>query len=101
MNHIIFWNKSAHTTYFNELDFIFLKWNEKEVFKFEELVEIEINRLKINPFIGIYNENLGIYSLVISKQTTLYYRLDKVTNNVELIVFWNNQKNPKDLMKLL
>ena len=94
------WTPTAQTSFVDELDFIFLKWNYKEVCKFEELVEIEIRRLTLNPEIGIRNSD-GIYSFVLSKQTTLYYRIKREIYMVELLYFWNNLKNPKDLKKLL
>ena len=94
------WTPTAFFSFEEEIDFIFLKWNYKEVCKFEELVEIEIRRITANPEIGILNSD-GIYSLVLSKQTTLYYRIKKEIYLVELLYFWNNLKNPKDLKKLL
>ncbi len=43
----------------------------------------------------------GKYSLVISKQTTLFYRINENSNSVEFLLFWNNSKNPDDLVRLL
>ena len=74
-----------------------MKWNVKEVIKFEELVADELKRLAQNPAIGKHSD--AIYSLTISKQTTLYYRINN--KSIELILFWNNLKNPDDLTKLL
>ena len=68
------WTPTAQSSFVDEVDFIFRKWNYKEVCKFEDLVEIEIRRIAVNPEIGILNSN-GIYSIVLSKQTTLYYRI--------------------------
>lgn len=76
----------------------FLKWNLKEVEKFEFLVDAELKRLSKNPNLGI-NHKDNIYSLHISKQTTLYYRI--MSDSIELLLFWNNSKNPNELMKLL
>lgn len=43
----------------------------------------------------------NVYSLVISKQTTIYYRVNMEKCVIEIIVFWNNLKNPDNLIKLL
>lgn len=94
------WTPSAQVSFLDEVDFIYLKWNYKEVLKFQDLVEIETARLAINPEIGKLKSN-GTYSLVLSKQTTLYYRIKPNNNLVELLYFWNNLKNPDDLVKLL
>jgi plasmid stabilization system protein ParE len=94
------WTPTAQSSFVDEVDFIFRKWNYKEVCKFEDLVEIEIRRIAVNPEIGILNSN-GIYSIVLSKQTTLYYRIKSNLYLVDLLHFWNNLKNPNDLNKLL
>lgn len=95
------WNSNAEITLQEESFFILLKWNAEEVQKFIDLVEENLKRLSKNPKTGIYNKELNVYFLVISKQTTLYYDFSIQTNVIELYVFWNNLKNPQDLIKLL
>jgi hypothetical protein len=88
-------------TYQSEMEYIYFKWNVKEVQKFQELVIENLNRLSLNPLLGKYDSNLKIYFFLISKQTTLYYSINQNTKIVNLLVCWNNQKNPNDLIKLL
>ena len=95
------WHKNAEITLQEEASFILEKWNEFEVEKFEYLVLENLDRLSINPEIGIFNEELKVFYLVISKQTTLYYDFNKQAKVIEILLFWNNQKNPNDLAKLL
>ena len=100
MNYSIDWTFSAINSYEEEIDFIFLKWNHNEVLKFEKLVEIELERLSKNPTLGVLRlEN--IFSLILSKQTTLFYKIKNDDFSIELLLFWNNQKNPSHLNKLL
>ena len=100
MIYTVEWTDLAKETYFDEIGFIYLKWNSKEVIKFENLVEKEINRIVKNPLIGKL-EFGNCYVITISKQTTLFYRTKNETKSVELILFWNNLKNPNELSKLL
>lgn len=100
MNFKVKWTFLAEITYFNEMEFISKKWNLKQVNIFEELVEKEISRLSINPEIGTLKNN-NLFSLIISKQTALIYRIKKENKSIELILFWNNLKNPEDLSKFL
>lgn len=95
------WNKNAEITLQEEASFILKKWNEFEVEKFKYLVLENLDRLSINPEIGIYNKQLKVFYLVISKQTTLYYDFNKKTKIIEILLFWNNLKNSDDLVKLL
>lgn len=101
MSYSFNWDTVALDTYIEETEFILLKWNLREVQKFAALVEENLERLSKNPLIGIYKNELKIYSILISKQTTLYYNFDVTTKIIDLYVFWNNQKNPNDLIKLL
>lgn len=93
------WTLSAQHSFTDEIDFIYLKWNYKQVLDFESLVESELVRLAKNPYIGM-STFTELYSLNISKQTTLYYRIKRESQSLQLILFWNNLKNPKDLRKL-
>lgn len=72
-----------------------------EVQKFQNLVLENLERLSKNPEIGIYNKKLKTYSLVISKQTTLYYNFNSSSKVIDLYAFWNNSKTHDDLTKLL
>jgi hypothetical protein len=101
MNYTFKWQPNSQLTYFQETDFILLKWNTFEVEKFDELVEENLFRLSLNPLIGTFNKNLKLFALVISKQTTLYYNFDENKKTIDLYAFWNNSKNPNDLTKLL
>lgn len=101
MEYKIIWQPTANTTFYEEIDFIFLKWNSKEVLKFIDLVKTNLVRLSENPALGRYEVKFKLNSFVISKQTTLYYRFFEDKETIELFVFWNNSKNPNDLIKLL
>jgi hypothetical protein len=101
MSYKIIWQLNSEITYSDEIDYIYFKWNLKEVEKFQEIVIQNLNRLSINPLLGKYDSNLKLYLLAISKQTTLYYSINQNAKIVDLHVFWNNQKNPQELNKLL
>jgi len=95
------WKEIAIESYFNEIDFILSKWNEVEVQKFEDLVYDFLSTLSKTPEIGIFNSKNNCFSLIISKQTTLYYKIIRDKFQIDLILFWNNKQNPIHLNKLL
>ncbi|WP_310381502.1 hypothetical protein [Flavobacterium sp.] len=99
MEYKIKWLIDSSISYQDEIDFIYLKWNYKEVEKFILLVDENLKRLSINPFIGIPVKT--IFRIVISKQTTLYYKVVENEKRIDLLIFWNNLKKPDDLNKLL
>lgn len=100
MAYKIEWTFNADISFTEESNFILSKWNVSEVHKFEELVNQNLEKISINPTIGNFKYK-NVYSLVISKQTTIYYRVNNQTNTIQIIVFWNNLKNPIELIKLL
>jgi len=42
-----------------------------------------------------------MFRLVLSKQTTLFYTIHEKEKRIDLIIFWNNSKNPDVLVRLL
>ena len=101
MNYIIYWDIVAIESLVSESDFILRKSFQTEVDKFENLVELNLESLSKNPEIGKFIKELNVFSIVISKQTTLYYNFNEETKVIDLYLFWNNLKKPNDLLKLL
>lgn len=97
----IHWSKLAEITFSEEMDFIFEKWNQKEVNKFGLLVQNCLQSISENPKIGKCESENQVYSFVISKQTTIYFKISEIELRVDLILFWNNKKSPILLEKHL
>lgn len=97
----IHWSKLAELTFSEEMDFIFEKWNQKEVDKFGLLVQNCLQSISENPKIGKNESENQVYSFVISKQTTIYFKISEIELRIDLILFWNNKKNPILLDKYL
>lgn len=91
MEYKVVWVPLAVETYMEEIDFIYLKWSQKEVDDFVMLVDENLKRLSINPLIGQIHKN--VYKIVISKQTSLFYKIIEKDKKVELVYFWNNKKD--------
>lgn len=97
----VFWTQIAERTYFDEIDFISRKWNEKEVDKFVLLVENFIQILESGILIGAPYSIENVRFSVISKQTSLVYKIYTNTDRIDLLLFWNNKRDPKDFEKFL
>lgn len=95
------WSTLAEITLADEIDFILKKWNLAEANKFVSLVYDYLGRLTKNPEIGIFNSKFNCFSIVISKQTTLFYKILESENTLALVLFWNNKQNPAYLKKML
>ncbi len=97
----IIWSDVAKITYFRELEFIYKKWNIKEVKKFISLVDDFIKNLKTGIIQGKTLHNKNLRSFVISKQTTIFFDYHKNKKIIEILLFWNNSQNPKELKKII
>ena len=96
----ITWTAYAKHSYYEELNFIDIKWSITEVENFVLLVDDFIKSLSIGVVVGKTYPNNNMHSVVISKQTTVFYRAFPKQNSIVLLLFWNNQKDPKTLKKL-
>lgn len=97
----IAWSRIAEETFNDELDFIFKKWGHKEVERFIALVEDFIKTLESGILKGKSSKKFNAQFSVISKQTTLVYRINKQNEHIELLLFWNNKRNPAEFEKYL
>jgi plasmid stabilization system protein ParE len=88
------WKPLATNTYLDEMEFILSKWTEVEVQNFDDLVYDYLNTLSKSPEIGRFDSKKNCYSLIISKQTTLYYKIIEKKSQIDLVLFWNNSQNP-------
>jgi len=97
----VFWTDTAKSSFQEELSFINKKWGKKEVTNFINLSTDYINLLVSGVLEGKPSRRRNIRISVISKQTTLVYKLNKKSKQIELILFWNNLKNPNQLESII
>jgi len=97
----VLWTDLADLSYDQELNFINIKFNVDEVIKFMDLVNNFIDTLESGIIEGKISKETSMRSFVISKQTKLFFDVYEDRKVIELLLFWNNQKDPKDLKKIL
>ena len=97
----IIWGEKAKHSYFKELERINIYHSNKEVENFINLVDEVIYNIKTGVLEGKVSKKTKINSFVISKQTTLYFDINKEKSRVELLLFWKNKQDPKKLVKFL
>ncbi len=97
----IIWTPTAELSYAQELKNISKKWTITELINFMDLVDTFVKKLESGIIGGKISSSTNMRSFVISKQTTLFFDVYEDTQTIELLLFWNNKKNPKTLKKLL
>jgi len=92
----IIWTPKAIQTFSKRIEYLEENWTEKEIFKFTNLVNGYLKRLKRQPWIYRKSARLKHTHIgVIIKQVSLVYRVKPKSNVIELIAFLDNRQNPK------
>lgn len=97
----VIWGEKAKHSYFKEIDRIAAYHSKKEVGNFINLVDDIIFNLKTNVLVGKVSQKTNINSFVISKQTTLFFDINKEKSRLEILLFWRNKEDPKKLINFL
>lgn len=66
-----------------------------------DLVDTIIEKLESEIIQGKISAKTNMRSFVISKQTTIYFDVFEDIQTIELLLFWNNKDNPKELENFL
>lgn len=90
---IVRWNKRAKTSFDKTVDYLENEWGIESAIKFVRKVNRVLILLQSYPEVG-REENLktDLFSIVIVKQITLFYRLR--SNTIILLNFFDTRKNP-------
>lgn len=89
------WTPRAKKDYLKIIDYLHEKWTIKEVNSFVIKTNYTLALISKNPNLFPQSKKKEIHKCVLSKQTSLYYRIRN--SELELIAFWDNRRNPKKL----
>ncbi len=89
------WTEKAQSDFDSILDFLLSDFSIKEVEKFINLTEDTLFLISKTPLMFPKAKNNNVRKCVLVKQVNLYYRVHK--NQIELLTFWDNRRNPEKL----
>ena len=88
------WTKRASHSFHKIVEYIEMEWDGNSAKKFVIKVSRFLESLKSNPEIGkVEVEDKGIRGYVLSKQTTILYRIKE--DKIILLNFFDNKQHPK------
>lgn len=90
----IIWSKKAIEDFELNLKYLEDYWSLNEAIDFSLKVEKTLNQIATSLVKHKTTSYPNIYQCVICKQITLIYK-DTSTQEIHLLRFWNNTKNPK------
>ena len=95
MSYSIKWLPEAELTYALILKYLEENWTSKEVMNFVDRTDKVIESIAERPKLYIYSKKKGAFRAVVTKQTSLFYRIK--SDEIELLIFWDNRQDPAKL----
>ena len=95
---IVKWTPLSEESFEDVIEFIQVKWGKREIEKFAKQTEKIIRNISINPF--MYKSTVkdkNIRNGLINKLISVIYRVNTDKNEIELLLFWDNRKDPKKI----
>jgi plasmid stabilization system protein ParE len=92
------WTPESEDTFSDIINYLEQEWTEKEIRKFAQKTQKIVSKIAKNPRMFKASGKVEIRRAVITKQTSLFYHINEVSNLITLLAFWDNRKNPNDLI---
>ena len=92
----LIWSDEALQGLKRIIEYLEQRWTQKEIKKFARLLDKQLNIIKDNPLIFPQsNKSEGIRKSVLSKQTSIYYKVEE--NKIYLLTLFDNRQDPNRL----
>ncbi len=92
----IVWTDEALHGLQKTIEYIEQRWTQKEIKNFARLLDKHLNIIKENPKIFPQSKkSIDIRRSVLSKQTTIYYKVENST--IYLLTLFDNRQDPNKL----
>ncbi len=92
------WTPTSLNTYFDIIDYLEKEWSKKEIHRFIRTVDSLLAQISTNPESFPSSSKIkNVRKVVISKHNTLYYKVRPRKEELVLLLFWDNRRNPKKL----
>lgn len=89
------WTKRAASSFDKIVNYIEENWSENSAKNFVRKTNKILDQIAENPDMCPEIEGKDVKKGVITKQTSLYYRL--IGKVIHLVTFWDNRQDPKKL----
>lgn len=81
-------------------EYLLETWNLKVRDKFISKLTDKIEQISSHPTSCSRSDEFeGLYKCVVTKQTTFYYRILKLSNEIEIITLFDTRQNPENIKK--
>ncbi|MEI6594399.1 MAG: hypothetical protein WCO28_02480 [Bacteroidota bacterium] len=89
----IIWSPESERTFFKVIEYLRLKWTEREVENFIEATENIIKYISVNPIMFRKTNKKNIHEALITPHNLLIYKI--YSDKIFLITFYDTRQSPK------
>jgi len=95
MAYKIIWSSKAEKTFDIVLEYLNLKWGDKQIKRLLTETERVLHMLSQNPYMFRGSEKEKIHEVLVTKHNLLLYQVNQPQKKVELLGFFDTRKDPK------
>ncbi len=96
----VYLSKLAQTKLLELSNYILLEWNVKVRDEFINKLTRKLDQISSYPNSCPKSDVfIGLFKCVVSRQTTMYYRIHENNQEIEIITFFDSRQNPNNLQK--
>lgn len=93
----LIWSNEALNNLKGIIDYLENRWTKREIKKFSQLLDKQLNLIEDNPYLfAESNKSNGLRKSVLSRQTTIYYRI--INYEIRIIALFDNRQDPNRLI---
>lgn len=97
----VFFSELAETRLTDLCDYLEVNWSLQAKEKFVKKLKSKVSQISLFPDSCPTSIQLkGLYKCVVTKQTTLFYRVLRDQEEIEIIAIFDTRQNPNQLKKL-
>jgi plasmid stabilization system protein ParE len=95
---LVVWSDKAKRTYLDVIEYLGIKWTEKEIHRFIFRTDPVIEKIISDPYIfKQYKNDPLIRQAVLHETVILIYQISPDGKTISLLTFWGTRQNPKKL----
>ncbi len=92
----LLWSDEALENLKGIIDYLENRWTKREINKFAQILDKQLRLIEKNPYLfPESNKSNGLRKSILSKQTTIYYRI--VNLEIRIVTLFDNRQDPNKL----
>jgi plasmid stabilization system protein ParE len=94
----VVWTQRAENDLNNIFNYLESSWTQREIDNFAKMLERNIELITRYPdMFQFYDISRNIHKCVLSPQTSIFYAVDFVNNDIIILALFDNRRNPESL----